>query len=75
MVPDGNVDLDKVMMSSRNGQSAYEKTLNIISHSGNANQNYTEVTGSFLGLMVDSGRAHAKEYFPELGLPVSLSLR
>ena len=29
--------------------------------------------GSLLGLMVDSGRAHAKEYFPELLLPVSLS--
>ena len=26
-----------------------------------------------VGLMVDSGRAHAKEYFPELLLPVSLS--
>ena len=30
--------------------------------------------GSLVGLMVDSGRAHAKEYFPELVLPVSLSL-
>ena len=29
--------------------------------------------GSLVGLMVDSGRAHAKEYFPELLLPVSLS--
>ena len=29
--------------------------------------------GSLLGLMADSGRAHAKEYFPELLLPVSLS--
>ena len=34
-------------------------------------------TGAYLGslvwLMTDSGRAHAKEYFPELLLPVSLS--
>ena len=30
-------------------------------------------SGSLVGLMVDSGRAHAKEYFPELLLPVSLS--
>ena len=30
--------------------------------------------GSLVGLMADSGRAHAKEYFPELLLPVSLSL-
>ena len=29
--------------------------------------------GSLVGLMADSGRAHAKEYFPELLLPVSLS--
>ena len=29
--------------------------------------------GSLLGLMADSGRGHAKEYFPELLLPVSLS--
>ena len=29
--------------------------------------------GSLVGLMVDSGRAHTKEYFPELQLPVSLS--
>ena len=29
--------------------------------------------GSLLGLMADSGRAHAKEYFPELLLLVSLS--
>ena len=29
--------------------------------------------GSLLGLMADSGRAHAKEYFPVLLLPVSLS--
>ena len=29
--------------------------------------------GSLVGLMVDSGRAHAKEYFPELLLPVFLS--
>ena len=29
--------------------------------------------GSLVGLMTDSGRAHAKEYFPELLLPVSLS--
>ncbi|KAJ8787210.1 hypothetical protein J1605_005796 [Eschrichtius robustus] len=28
---------------------------------------------SFVGLMADCGRAHAKEYFPELLLPVSLS--
>ena len=28
---------------------------------------------SLVGLMADSGRAHAKEYFPELLLPVSLS--
>ena len=32
-----------------------------------------EATGSLVGLMADSGRAHAKEYFPELLLPVSLS--
>ena len=32
-----------------------------------------EPTGSLVGLMVDSGRAHAKEYFLELLLPVSLS--
>ena len=31
--------------------------------------------GSLVGLMADSGRAHAKEYFPKLLLPVSLSLR
>ena len=31
--------------------------------------------GSLVGLMVDSGRAHAQEYFPELLLPVSLSLQ
>ena len=31
--------------------------------------------GSFVGLMVDSGRAHTKEYFPKLLLPVSLSSR
>ena len=30
---------------------------------------------SLVGLMADSGRAHAKEYFPELLLPVSLSSR
>ena len=30
--------------------------------------------GSLVGLMVDSGRAHAKQHFPELLLPVSLSL-
>ena len=29
--------------------------------------------GSLVGLMVDSGRAQAKEYFPELLLPVFLS--
>ena len=29
---------------------------------------------SLVGLMVDSGRAHAKEYLPELVLPASLSL-
>ena len=29
--------------------------------------------GPLVGLMVDSGRTHAKEYFPELLLPVSLS--
>ena len=29
--------------------------------------------GLFVGLMEDSGRAHTKEYFPELLLPVSLS--
>ena len=29
--------------------------------------------GSLVGLMTDSGRAHTKEYFPELLLPVSLS--
>ena len=31
--------------------------------------------GSLVGLMADSGTAHAKEYFPELLLPVSLSPR
>ena len=31
--------------------------------------------GSLVGLVADSGRAHAKEYFPELLLPVSLSSR
>ena len=31
--------------------------------------------GSLVGLMVNSGRVHAKEYFPELLLPVSLSPR
>ena len=31
--------------------------------------------GSLVGLMADSGRAHTKEYFPELLLPVSLSPR
>ena len=31
--------------------------------------------GSLVGLMTDSGRAHVKEYFPELLLPVSLSPR
>ena len=31
--------------------------------------------GSLVGLMADSGRAHAKEYFPELLLPVFLSPR
>ena len=31
--------------------------------------------GSLVGLMVESGRAHAKEYFPELLLSVSLSSR
>ena len=31
--------------------------------------------GSLVGVMADSGRAHAKEYFPELLLPVSLSSR
>ena len=30
--------------------------------------------GSLVELMADSGRAHAKQYFPELLLPVSLSL-
>ena len=30
--------------------------------------------GSLVGLMADSGKAHTKEYFPELLLPVSLSL-
>ena len=29
--------------------------------------------GSLVGLMVDSGKAHAKEYLPEFLLPVSLS--
>ena len=29
--------------------------------------------GSFVGLMADSGRAHTKDYFPELLLPVSFS--
>ena len=31
--------------------------------------------GSLMGLMADSGRAHTKECFPELLLPVSLSPR
>ena len=31
------------------------------------------IPGSLVGLMADSGRAHTKEYFPELVLPVSLS--
>ena len=31
--------------------------------------------GSLVELMADSGRSHAKEYFPELLLPVSLSSR
>ena len=31
--------------------------------------------GSLVGLMADSGRAHTKEYFPELLLPVFLSSR
>ena len=31
--------------------------------------------GSLVGLMTDSGRAHSKDYFPELLLPVSLSPR
>ena len=34
-----------------------------------------EPTGSLVGLMADSRRAHAREYFPELLLPVSLSLQ
>ena len=34
-----------------------------------------EATGSFVGLTVDSRRAHVKEYFPDLLLPVSLSLQ
>ena len=38
------------------------------------NQHWS-LPGSLVGLMVDSGRAHAKEYFPELLLPVSLSPR
>ena len=32
-----------------------------------------EATSFLVGLMADSGRAHAKEYFPEVLLPVSLS--
>ena len=32
-----------------------------------------EPTGPLVGLMADSGRAHTKEYVPELLLPVSLS--
>ena len=32
-----------------------------------------EPTGSLVGLMADSRRAHAKEYFPELLLPMSFS--
>ena len=35
---------------------------------------HSSLPGSLVGLMADSGRAHAKEYFPELLLPVSLSL-
>ena len=34
---------------------------------------YCSLPGSLVGLMADSGRAHTKEYFPELLLPVSLS--
>ena len=34
-----------------------------------------ELTGSLVGLMVDSRRAHTKEYFSELLLPVPLSLQ
>ena len=33
----------------------------------------TGAYNSMVGLMADSGRVHAKEYFPELLLPVSLS--
>ena len=36
---------------------------------------YLQNRNSLVGLMVDSGRAYAKEYFPELLLPVSLSPR
>ena len=39
-----------------------------------ATQNWAYL-GSLVGLMTDSGRAHAKEYFSELLLPVSLSPR
>ena len=31
--------------------------------------------GSVVGLVADFGKVHAKEYFPELLLPVSLSLQ
>ena len=34
---------------------------------------YWSLPGSLVGLIADSGRAHTKEYFPELLLPVSLS--
>ena len=40
---------------------------------GQRRSNTEAYLGSLVGLMVDSGRAHAKEYFPELLLPVSLS--
>ena len=34
---------------------------------------HCSLPGSLVGLMADSGRTHAKEYSPELLLPVSLS--
>ena len=68
------------------GKAVLRKTLNGLSADGwscvpallvvwpEAAQHWS-LPGSLVGLMADSGRAHAKEYFPELLLPVSLSPR
>ena len=40
---------------------------------GLSQPNTVAYPGSLFVLMADSGRAHTKEYFPELLLPVSLS--